>query len=409
MVLSPDRTSASPVPAGYTIGYVGTVVGEQALGQWGSGLILAAAGLPEVREIDVFAPSAPPNESQETLSYPSKVKVTRAFRLDRTASFWGLLLRLRAWHGDLLIFSSNTTAYGRRTLPNVVGLALPVLARYLLRRRTVLVYHSSVLTSDVRRLGYTGRFDRLREWGAARAESWVFGRIPTYVLLELYRERVLRRSPKTRVRHFPNEYLEAVPTIVWNRLGETSSQAAAAVPGPATVLLHGFWGPQKNLEGALRALRQARSHGLEFRLVLSGSVNPHFPEYASRLAKLCEEYRDLISLREPSPSEARMANLLTESDVLLLPYNASGGQSGVMEMASAFDLPTICVDFPEYREKARTKPRVVLVPSDGLETALEKFLRRAPRAGDRDPQPAAKLAAARDYVAAFLTSALEAA
>lgn len=408
MVPSRGQPSTNSVRPDRVIGYVGTVAGGQALGQWGSGWVLTAAGLPQVKEIDVFCPSPPRDSSGEALSYPSNVKITTAYRLDETFSLWGLLLRLRAWQGDLLVFSSNTTAYGRRTIPNVVGLALPVLARRLLRRRTVLVYHSSVLTSDVERLGYTSRFDRLREWGAALAEKWVFGLVPTYVLLELYRERVAARSPRTRVGLFTNEYLEAVPTIYLNGLERASDlPAIGARSKPSTVLLHGFWGPQKDLEGALRTLRGVRAHGLEFQLVLSGSANPHFPEYESRLSALCEEYRELISRREPHPSEARMASLLAESDVLLLPYHASGGQSGVMEMASAFDLPTVCIDFPEYREKARTKPNVILVAPEGMGPALEGLLRRDAPAPGRDPHPREKLAAARDYVATFLESALE--
>ncbi len=391
------------------VGYVGPLVGSQALGQWGSGFVLALSWLPEVREVDVFCPRPSPDHRDEAPAYPPNVTVREAYGLDHASSLWGLMRRLRDWHGDLLIFSSNTTAYGRESLPNVFGLLLPVLASRLLRRRTVLVYHSSVLTSDVQRLGYTSRFDRLRESVACRLEGWVFGVVPTFVLLKMYRDRLAERLRSTKIRFFPNEFLEAIPTIYLNGL-EQSPPPRPAQPRTTlpTVLLHGFWGPQKDLEGALRTLQDEKVRGLAFRLVLSGSVNPHFPGYAPRLSSLCSEYRELISEREPHPSEGRMASLLAGSDVLILPYHASGGQSGVMEMASAFDLPTICVDFPEYREKARTKSCVTLVPADALGTALRAVLGGQPRSADRDPHTREKLRIARDYVSAFLKSAQEA-
>ena len=37
-----------------------------------------------------------------------------------------------------------------------------------------------------------------------------------------------------------------------------------------------------------------------------------------------------------------------------MPYHASGGQSGVLEMASFFENVVVCSDFPEFREEKKS-------------------------------------------------------
>lgn len=403
-VLNAEAPS-SPGPAGLRVGYVGALLGRQALGQWGSGFVLELARSPGVDRVDVFCPRADGGEGASPLTYPPKVRVHSVFELDNPTTLLGLLRALRGWRGDLLIFNSNTTAYGRGTLANVGGLALPALARRLLGCPTVLVYHSSVLTSDVAQLGYSGAFDRLRAAVAARAERWLFHRVPTFLLLECYCDAIRRRFPGLQVYYFENEYLEAVPTILLNHLDQAESGTGRPMPDPdgPTVLLHGFWGPQKDLEGALATLRRSRQQGQRFRLVLTGSTNPHFPRYAATLDRLCAEYSEIITRRDSDPSETEIATLMQGSDLLLLPYRASGGQSGVMEIASAFDLPTIAIDFPEYREKARTKPSVLLVAPGQWGEAVDRWLSTPP---PRSPQPLRqKLDRAQELVQRFIDAA----
>ena len=62
-----------------------------------------------------------------------------------------------------------------------------------------------------------------------------------------------------------------------------------------------------------------------------------------------------------------------ENEIVLMPYRASGGQSGVLEMASFFENIVVCSDFPEFREEKKSN-LVVLTDLDDFEQSLAKAL-----------------------------------
>ena len=387
------------------IGFVGGLAGRYVIGQWGSGFVLALADLAEVGRVDLFCPTLDPGLTTDPIPYPPNVRVRSTYDVSRPSSLLRLLRALRGWTGDLLVFSSNTTSFGSKSSSAVLGLLLPFLARYVGRKPTVLVYHSSVLTSEVEVLGYNSFFDRIRGAVAARLERALFRTVPTFVLLRCFRDRLATRAPGARVGVFANEFLEAIPTIRLNHLDAEPAPPTGPIHRRPAVLLHGYWGPQKELEGALRVLRELSHQGVAFDLSLSGAVNPHFPAYRQKLEQLCEEYRDIISDRTGATPERAIAKLMTDSDVLLLLYRASGGQSGVLEISSCFDLTTLVSDFPEYREKAETKSCVVLVSPGSAKEELRAVLTGArTRSPSRGPV-GEKLRRSAQYVTEFLREA----
>lgn len=404
---SRDGTSAAstPPPPGLRLGFFGSLVGRYVPGQWGSGFVLAAAGLPEVESVDLISPELDAGLTRDPVPYPSNVRWLASFRVGRLGSLLRALRKLRGWRGDLLVISANTTSFGSRSIASAFGLCLPWLTRRVMRLPVVLIYHSSVLTTDVQGLGYHSDFDRLRAAIAGRLERAVFRSVPTFVLLHCYRERLAPRVTPAKVGVFENEFLEALPTVRINGLERVPGLSRIATAAPSAVLLHGYWGPQKNLEGALRSLRQLSREGSVFRLTLSGSVNPHFPEYGATLESLVREYSDIVAERLPAPPESGIAQLMLSSDLLLLPYNASGGQSGVLEIASCFDLPTVVVDFPEYREKAATKPSVMLAPVAEW-TAVVRAALGASAVPREPPGIAAHVSRSQDQVRSFLREAI---
>ncbi len=64
--------------------------------------------------------------------------------------------------------------------------------------------------------------------------------------------------------------------------------------------------------------------------------------------------------------------LFLNADLLLLPYNAAGGYSAVLDQAMFFDLPTVAIDFPEYIEQSEGASFVkVCAPQEFYEATRE--------------------------------------
>jgi glycosyltransferase involved in cell wall biosynthesis len=132
------------------------------------------------------------------------------------------------------------------------------------------------------------------------------------------------------------------------------------------ILLHGFWGPQKNIELALSNLLRVKKEGIRFKLIISGGINTHFPYYQAKFKKFLDNYSDIINEYLGYVSEKDILNIFRRADLLILPYNTPGGHSGVLEQGMFFNLNNIAIDFPEYREQAEGHPLVKLTNPEDL-------------------------------------------
>jgi glycosyltransferase involved in cell wall biosynthesis len=122
---------------------------------------------------------------------------------------------------------------------------------------------------------------------------------------------------------------------------------------PARVLLLGTWGPQKDLKGVLEALRVAKERGGKFSVSITGAINPHFPEYREEINRVVstKDYSWLRLLGNLDDTE--ILNVVLNHDLLILPYNATGGFSGAMSVGAYCGIGIISYDLPQLRETAK--------------------------------------------------------
>lgn len=301
-----------------------------------------------------------------------KLDLVRMWRHDRPISILraGLALARHARNLDSIIFNTYVTAYGRSRFANVIGLLLPsIVAR--LSRRPVLVYmHNFVETQDVRKLGYF----------PSHAALWLVR------LLELS---LLRNSqvivPLTTQAGAVRSSLGYAPTTLFlphiesylARLRRRSQPEGRIVSheNAKRVLLLGTWGPQKDLQGVLSSLDRLALGFPSLQVTLAGSENKHFPGYLPTLP-----VGDLEALQgrirwTGELSDDDLFELITEQDLLLLPYRTSGGYSGALNFAAGTGIRVLAYDHPQLREQARLLgTEVRFVAPDQLELALQDEL-----------------------------------
>ena len=139
--------------------------------------------------------------------------------------------------------------------------------------------------------------------------------------------------------------------------------------------MHGSWGPQKNIELGLMTLKKLKREGVKFRLVISGGLNHHFPEYKRKFQELIHSYSDVIDEYLGPVTEKDIMRIFLDASLLILPYNTPGGHSGVLEEAMCFEVPTIAIDFPEFREQANENSNVKLVNTNSFFSILVNYLK----------------------------------
>jgi glycosyltransferase involved in cell wall biosynthesis len=143
------------------------------------------------------------------------------------------------------------------------------------------------------------------------------------------------------------------------------------------VLLFGAWGPQKDTARILSALSALAQKHRWIHLTLAGHINKNFPAYKEELDRIIESLPPgLLTIRD-NVSHASEAEVFADSDLVILPYRAAGGWSGVMSVAAFYDRDMICYDLPELQESARSlECQCSFVPGPDLQ-ALESALMAA--------------------------------
>lgn len=333
------------------IAYVGDFLNHgKSLVPSGVAFALLLSMMEEVESIDVYCPVE--NERVEPITLPSKIRLIETYRYDEASSLMNLFRMSRESY-DKIIFNLLPTAFGSSSITNAFGICIPIILVKLLRMHNVeVVYHNSVFTNDIKKLGYTSMYDRFRSRMLRIIEGSLFKNVPTFVLLKIYKERIHSALQNDNIRYLNAKYLDAVATVFLNNMQGMDVITVERNKNVPNILLHGSWGPQKNIELGIETLYKIRKGGVKFNLTITGGMNHHFPEYEKHFMEILDKYYFADCYKGPV-TEKEIFTLFTTSDLLLLPYNIPGGLSGVLEQAIFFEVPTIAIDFPEYREQAQ--------------------------------------------------------
>ena len=341
------------------IAYIGDFINHgKFLAPTGTSIVLLLSEAPDVEVIDVYCPAL--NAKTEPFKQPEKVTITESYSYDNPVSIVKLL-KVRKKYYDKVIFNIMPTAFGNGSLPNLIGLLIPLMLRILFRKNNIeVIYHNSVYTNDISKLGYDSHYDKFRSFILGIVEKGIFKSVTTFVFLQLYKDRITGKIGNNQVSVLNGRYLEAITTVYMNGAFNHDHLSLPERDQLPRILMHGSWGPQKNIELGLDALFELRKQGYYFDLIISGGINHHFEEYEEKFHLLLKKYNEIINQYLGIVKEADIMELFTRADLLILPYNTPGGHSAVLEQAIFFEVPTIAIDFPEYREQAMGIEYVIL-------------------------------------------------
>jgi len=359
------------------VAYVGDFLNHgKSLQTIGTAIVFLLSTFENIDKIDVYCPLKDDNE--DASFQPNKVSLHESYRYDDSFSIFSLR-KIPFREYDTVIFNILPTGFGSSSIANMFGLLVPLYARYIKKCKNIrVIYHNSAYTNDIEKLGYNSYYDRIRAFILKIVEKRIFKSVPTFFFLELYKQRIDDAIGKNQVKVLNGRYIEAMTTIFLNYTQDKEFISRTMNKDPI-VLLHGSWGPQKNLELGLKTLRKLKENGFNFFVIVSGGINHHFPEYEKEFYDILNKYKDVVGEYLGRVPEKGIMELFLRSDLILLPYNIPGGHSGVLEQALFFEVNTVAIDFPEYREQAAGVKNVTLVTPENFYDAVRNNLLTAPK------------------------------
>lgn len=339
--------------------------------EWSTSFVIALSKMEEVERITIYCP---PSNGGKEIRFPEKCHIVSSMDYSRPLSILSLANRIAREEFDEVVIISGPTAFGNGVLSNLFGTLLPLRILRKGIKKVKIINQGSTLTHDVRSLGYDGIFNSMKLYAVKVLEKYIYKRVRTYFQLKYYCEKVEKNFGKKYVAGLlPSDFIDPLATMYLNGMDKEHQIIRKSNHNQIGVLLHGFWGPQKDPETALEAVKKLKMKFPEVRLTVSGGINNHFPEYVKYFRGLLKSYENVIDSYLGYVEEELLMHLFLENEIVMMPYRASGGQSGVLEMASFFENIVVCSDFPEFREEKKSD-LVVLTDLDDFDQSLTKAL-----------------------------------
>lgn len=316
--------------------------------QWAAnstlGIARVLSTLPQVERIRVFCPvgSTLPHDLLSR-----KVSLIPCWRIDSASSLLRVIPAVRAHSSqlDLVILNIYLTSFGRSRITNGVGFLVATFMPILTGLPVLVYLHNLLESQDVPRLGH-------RAGASTRRVTGVLERAlmdTTVVVVPLpSQSRVVQSKLHRTVQSLFLPGLESFGDPIWQGLNWQADRGNPQL----RVLLFGNWGPQKDLLTPLRALRALIKEGKHLQVTVAGPVSGVFPDYAKEFEAIQTAFSSEFIRFIGSVSNESVPGLLEHSDVLILPYNATGGYSGAMNLCARSGISIISYDHEQLRESA---------------------------------------------------------
>ncbi len=275
---------------------------------------------------------------------PGKVQIKDVWRIGSPVSLVRAMVHmLRDREPDAYFFNASLTMFGAGKLSNAVGLLVPSILAKLTRKRVVVYMHDFIETEEPAKLGY--RVGIISRVAASFLEKLLIDSA-SIIVPRPSQKAVLERKYRRPITTTVIPYLEGLSGLACVPEGISHLRDGKRVE----ILLFGKWGPQKDLRGALNLLSDIIRVDGNVHVTIAGGINPNFPEYRETMLETLEQFSsDNVEYVDEVPDDD-VPELFRGSDILFLPYVASGGYSGVMNLGALYNLKVIAYDVKQLRE-----------------------------------------------------------
>lgn len=263
--------------------------------------------------------------------------VVPAWRHNALGNIWRIWRTARSLDVDAVIFNAQFATFGDRKVPAALGLLTPALLRFT-GTTTIVLLHNLADLVDLDAAGFGG--SRL-----TRAVIRLGTRIVTRLVLRA--DLVAVTIPKY-VEFLASEYgADNVALLPHGSFEQTPEPSFDLPDGPPRLLAFGKWGTYKRLDELMEAFVELRRER-DVELVIAGTNNPNAPGY---LEDLAARYAATSGIEFTGyVEEEDVPALFAGSAMVVLPYTATTGSSGVLHQAGDYAKPVVLPRIGDFVE-----------------------------------------------------------
>ncbi|MBU2938180.1 glycosyltransferase [Lacinutrix sp. C3R15] len=235
---------------------------------------------------------------------------------------------------DAVLFNLQFMKFGDKKVAAALGLMLPLVCK-LKNIPNIVLLHNILEEVDLGSAGFTSN----------KIMQKLYGFIGTSLTKLILQADTVAVTMQKYVDILEKKYNAKNVTLIPHGTFEISQEKPEySLPqGPLQVMTFGKFGTYKKVEGMIEAVEKVRaSTGLDLEVVIAGTDNPNVPGY---LAKVQEDYKHVPQVRFTGyVEEHEVPTLFKESAVVVFPYTATTGSSGVLHQAGSYGKAVVMPD-----------------------------------------------------------------
>lgn len=287
----------------------------------------------EISEIVLLTDETPEAKDINFKTQGCKVTVKECWKFNSYKNMVTVTQAITAIRPDAVLFNLQFMKFGDKKMAAALGLLLPLVCK-LKRIPNIVLLHNILEEVDLGTAGFTSNKWMQKIYGfiGATLTKMLLQADTVAVTMQKYVDVLAQKYKATNVILIPHGTFEmaAVPNY------KTKA-------GALKVMTFGKFGTYKKVEMMIEAVEKVRNTtGLELEVVIAGTDNPNVPGY---LAGVQKEYRHVKGVTFTGyVEEEEVAPLFRESAVVVFPYTATTGSSGVLHQAGSYGKAVVMPD-----------------------------------------------------------------
>lgn len=276
-------------------------------------------------------------EGEKNLSFIEdgcKITIKECWKFNSYRTVLRVSAAIKNIQPDVVMFNLQFMKFGDKKIVATLGLLLPLICK-LRKIPAVVLLHNILEEVDLASAGFT----------ASKLLQKVYSFIGSMITRLILQADVVVVTMQKYVTILEQKYNVSNVQCIPHGTFEVSNQAPEySIPeGPLQIMTFGKFGTYKKVEPLIEAVELLRQKtDLDLEVVIAGTDNPNVPGY---LASVEEKYKNVKQLRFTGyVEEEEVPSLFKNSAVVVFPYTATTGSSGVLHQAGSYGKAVVLPD-----------------------------------------------------------------
>ena len=321
----------------------------------------------EINEILLITDHTKNKKTLDFFTSDCSIKVKESWRFNSYLNIFTILSTLLKERPDIVLFNIQFMTFGDKKIPAALGLLLPFFLK-ILKIPNIVLLHNILEQVDLSKAGISQN----------KISQWMYYKIGTILTRLILETDVLAVTISKYVKILQKKYHKNNIVHIPHGSFEIPASTHFDIPkGAKKILTFGKFGTYKKVEVLIEAVEKLRKKSKEtIEIVIAGTDSPNSKGYLQSVKK---KYEHLDGITFTGyVEEEDVQKIFADSTVVVFPYTATTGSSGVLHQAGCYGKAVILPDIGDLsiliREEGYDGEFFKPTDSDSLANAIEKII-----------------------------------